>query len=382
MLINPFWLLLFLLLNVRVQSQSIETVSMGTEHAVTSQVLGEERHYLISLPASYEKDEFYTLKKYPVLILLDADANFRFVSSMIQFMSAPEIEQVPEMIVVAIRDTNRTHDMTAGVGGQPDKFLTFLESELLPQLDRQYRTLPYRVLVGHSLAGLFALNCFPRQRSFQAYIMIDPTLTWEQNAVLKQATPVLTGNQSITSTVFLAQANNPFDPGQHTGVRGHAFDTFCALLTSNHSKQLTHQYRFYPQENHYSVPLPSVRDGLQFVFSGYEFPTQTFLDQGSQSIIRHYNHFRDRLGTTLLPPGKVINQMGQFLLYSQKQVEKAIDLLRLNETYYPHSAVTYNSLGEAYRLKGDKAAARCYYEKSLALDTTNEQANKAIKGLK
>lgn len=379
---NRFCLLLFLLLSFTSQSQPIGTVSIGSEHTLISGVLGEERHYFINLPASYQKEEVYIDKKYPVLILLDADNNFRFASSMIQFMSAGETEQIPEMIVVAVVNTARTRDMTTGLGGQKDNFSTFLESELLPQIDSQYRTLPYRVLVGHSLAGLFALNCFLQQRAFQAYIAIDPTFTWGQNAVIKKATPILTSNQSVTSTLFLAQANNPFEPGQHTGLRGNAFDTFRALLIGNQSKHLAYQYKFYPQENHFTIPLQSFRDGLLFVFSGYEFPIQTFLDQGSMSIVSHYKRFTERLGTVVLPPGKVINQMGHFLLQSQKRVDQALQLFKLNEEYYPHSVVTYNSLGEAYKLKGDKQTAIRYYEKSLALDKSNEQANKAIQALK
>ncbi len=379
---NQFLLLIFLLLSITVQSQSVGTVSIGTKHELISQVLGEERQYLVNLPASYEKDVFYTQKKYPVLILLDADNNFRFASSMIQFMSAGETEQIPEMIVVAVVNTARTRDMTAGLVGKPDNFSTFLESELLPQIDQQYRTLPYRILAGHSLAGLFALNCFLQQRAFQSYIAIDPTLTWDQNAVVKKAAPILTSTQSFQSKLFLAQANNPFEPGQHTGLRGNAFDRFRAVLASNQSKRFTHQYIFYPQENHYSVPFQSFRDGLLFIFSGYEFPVKTFLDQGSVGIAGHYKSFIEQLGAPLSPPGKVINQMGQFLLHSEKQVDKAINLLKLNELYYPNSFVTYNSLGEAYKLKGDKQTAIRYYEKSLALDSTNEKASEGVKELR
>ena len=142
-------LLLFLLLSFTTQSQPIGTVSIGSEHTLISQVLGEERHYFINLPASYQKDEVYTDKKYPVLILLDADNNFRFASSMIQFMSAAETEQIPEMIVVAVVNTDRTRDMTTGLGRQKDNFLTFLESELLPQIDQQYRTLRWSSLAAH-----------------------------------------------------------------------------------------------------------------------------------------------------------------------------------------------------------------------------------------
>ena len=364
-----------------VRGQFIESVNLGSRYTIKSEQLGEDRQYLVSLPQSYQQDDFYQNKRYPVLILLDADNNFRFASTMIGFMSAAETEQIPEMITVAVVNTNRTRDMTTGLGGQSNPFLAFLERELLPQIDRQYRTLPYRVLVGHSLAGLFALNCFLEQRAFHAYITIDPTITWDQSGILKKAGPILRSNHSFTTKLFVAQANNPFETGQHTGLRGKAFDTFQASLAGNHSRKFTYTHAFYGQEDHYSVPLPSLRDGLLFVFKGYKFPVDTFLSQGSTGIVEHYNRFVNQLGTSLAPPGKVINQMGQFLLASQAQLTKAQDLLTLNQTYYPASAIVYSSLGDVYKAKKDTARAIQYYQKSLSLQAANPKAKQELTGL-
>ena len=82
------------------------------------------------------------------------------------------VERIPEMIVVALANTQRSRDFTpthvasgpysAGSGGAA-AFLRFMKEELIPQIESRYRTLPQRTLVGHSLGGLLTLSAFVEQ---------------------------------------------------------------------------------------------------------------------------------------------------------------------------------------------------------------------------
>ena len=70
--------------------------------------------------------------------------------------------QAPHMIIVGIQSLNRERDLTPShvgdfkeSGGGP-RFLDFIAQELMPYIDRNYRTHPYRVLEGHSLGGALA----------------------------------------------------------------------------------------------------------------------------------------------------------------------------------------------------------------------------------
>lgn len=373
-------LLVFLTVAQHGRSQSEEVIT-GKEHTLYSEILSEKRSFFISVPASYEHDEFYVAKRYPVMILLDADTHFEYASRMIHFMSDGSNEQIPEMIVVAVRNTNRTRDMTSDLTNKTDHFLDFLVKELLPYIDQHYRTVPYRLLVGHSLAGLFALNCFLDQSKFNACIAIDPTLRWNNDFILKKADSVLKGNLSFHGRLYLSQASNPFEPGQHTGTRGKAFDTFREALASNGSQQIFYRYAYYEDETHFSVPFESLRDGLLSVFENYQFPFQTFFAQGSNGVIRHYQKLFDQWQVNLLPPGKVIHQVGLFLLNNEKQADKALDLLQMDTIYYPNSPAIHYSLGQAYQAKGDKAMALESYRKVLRLKASDEQARKAIQAL-
>src|SRR6185437_5822956 len=130
---------------------------------IQSTILKEIRSVTISKPDGYDRGT----DRYPVLYVLDGEWNFEYTAAIVHFLS--ENEFTPEMIVVGINsggNAHRTRDLTPrsqseidnrfspGNGGA-DAFLSFLVHELLPYIDRNHRTRPYRIVVGHSFGGLF-----------------------------------------------------------------------------------------------------------------------------------------------------------------------------------------------------------------------------------
>jgi CubicO group peptidase (beta-lactamase class C family) len=75
------------------------------------------------------------------------------------------------------------------------------------------------------------------------------------------------------------------------------------------------------------------------------------------------------------------NRFGYTLL-SEEKISQAIDIFRFNVFLYPESANTFDSLGEAYMVAGDKEKASYNYEKSLELDPDNQNAAEMLKRLR
>ena len=133
---------------------AIGSVVIGERLELQSQLLNETRTVLIGKPATYGNGE----DRYPVLYLLDDDGHFHHTTGIVNFLSRNQ--RIPEVLVVAIPNTDRTRDLTppsqvkedidrAPTHGGADTFLRFISDELMPWVEQNYRTRPYRILVGH-----------------------------------------------------------------------------------------------------------------------------------------------------------------------------------------------------------------------------------------
>ena len=129
--------------------------------SIESAVLDERRPYAVRLPAGYRIDD---TTRYPVLYVLDAAAQLTHTFETATQLAAAAA--IPPLIVVGISTVDsdtRARDLTpprawssapAGAG----RFLEFLRSELLPRIEKDYRTARPRILAGWSLGGTFVLH--------------------------------------------------------------------------------------------------------------------------------------------------------------------------------------------------------------------------------
>ncbi len=99
---------------VRAQDESPKTavkaaISVGEKHTIMSEVLGEDRRYMVYLPDGCKAQGANA--PCPVLFVLDGGSNLFYGSGMLARMS--ESAQIPDMIMVAIPNgSDRGHDLT------------------------------------------------------------------------------------------------------------------------------------------------------------------------------------------------------------------------------------------------------------------------------
>ena len=150
---------------------------------MTSSKTGTNYHIYLRLPDGYEANPN---KKYPVVYLLDGDSTFPLLASTHLFLTYDD--NLPEAIIVGIAygsfdpainkrdiDFSATSNNKERPAGAP-QFLQFLSAELLPSIDRQYRTNPdQRILIGQSRAAYFVLySAFADPSLFRGRIASNP----------------------------------------------------------------------------------------------------------------------------------------------------------------------------------------------------------------
>lgn len=173
------------------------------------------------------------------------------------------------MLVVGIPNTVRIRDLIPfAAGSGSENFLEFITTELIRKLDHDFRTLPRRVIVGHSFGGLFALySLFKAPGVFKGYIIASPTLERENHALARAVGSFLEELKDFTANVYLTTANE-------TGEFLSGNWELSAYLQSRAASdpRWTFAFRRYPEETHGTIPLRSGYAGLRFPFDGWPVP--------------------------------------------------------------------------------------------------------------
>jgi len=345
-----------------------EAIIIGEKFVLQSEILGEERPYFVNLPESYN-DSKYQPKQYPVLYILDGSVHFHSASGVINHMSAGKNgnTQIPELIVVAIPNTSdRTRDLTPSnaktdhhdeptdrfkTSGGGDKFLAFIEKELIPEIENRYRTRPHRTFVGHSFGGLTMLHSFLSQPGlFNNYIAIDSSFWWDKKVMVKRVQDFVAQDANRKARLYFSVAEHD-STGRFSGLEGMTVTNIrvAEWLEKAKSPDLHVKIQHYAGEDHGSVPLPSLYYGLLHVFDGYKASLTTYID-GAESVAAHFEAFSEKAGADFLPPENAVDMAAEFLTdYMTPEVQ--LELLQLNTRNYPESAHAKKRLEDALNIK-------------------------------
>jgi len=379
---------IFFLIGIhQIKSQDVDQIVIGTKHILQSNILNEAREYWVSLPESYN-NEGSSYKSYPVLIVLDGNSHFRSITGMVNYMSSGYNgnTRIPEMIVVAIQNVDRRRDFTPdkiitkreNTSGGGENFLSFLEDELIPELDQTYRTDPYRILFGHSLGGLLATHAYMKEKTlFNAFIAVDPSFgTWDA-VTMDEKLDAVTDN-SFERFIYIATANW----GKRNSRNRDRHVRLYEALNSKCESEFPGKLEYFENENHGSVPPIAFYNGISIIFDGYGIYYRDV--ENTVQLSQHFQSLSERLSWEFKPPEYLVNRIGYRMLRSRNENDqsKALSFFRLNTENFPSSFNAFDSLGEAHETLGDTENAIDNYEKSLELNPGNERTISKIKSLK
>jgi predicted alpha/beta superfamily hydrolase len=352
------------------------------QFTIKSTVLGEDRRIIVRTPANYETNKV----TYPVMYMTDGDAHIAHTSGSIDFLARNG--RMSELILVGIPNTDRTRDLspskpsTTGATGAPqfptaggaDKFLQFIETELIPEINKRYRVTPYKILAGHSLGGMFTVHTMVTKPDlFNSYIAVSPALQWDNQLVIKRAEEFFKNRKEFDATFFMTIANEP-------GPLEDAFHQFKQLLAKNQTTGFVWDAQEMQDEDHGTVVLRSHYFGLRKVYDGWQMPRDPMtgaIAGGLKAADEHYGRLSKKFGYQLQVPEVMVNQIGYQHLFAD-EVDKAIEVLKIQVERYPESANPYDSLGEAYERAGKLDLAVPMYEKAAAIGKKNNDANAAL----
>jgi predicted alpha/beta superfamily hydrolase len=239
---------------------------IGETFTIQSKVLGETRRINVYLPTVYTDSADTRL---PVLYMPDGGMreDFLHVAGLVQ-VSVGNGTMRP-FILVGIENTKRRRDLTGPTRSAQDSaiapqvggsaaFRAFIRTELMPVVRARYRTTGETAIVGESLAGLFIVETyFLEPDLFDTYIAFDPSLWWNDHALVDSAVARLRRAGTRAHTLYLANSSQDID--QLTRV-------LAGILEKHAPANLTWYYQPMMEETHATIYHPAALMAFRRVF--------------------------------------------------------------------------------------------------------------------
>lgn len=251
---------------VSAQGGNVKPLTIGEIRTLKSKILNEDRTLNIYFPQNFDK-----AKSYPVIYLLDGSLNedFIHVTGLVQFFN--QMYSMPETIVVGIANIDRKRDFTFHTDlkdlqkdypttGHSDKFISFLEKELKPYIENQFKVTD-KYVFGQSLGGLLATEILLKKPElFNNYFIISPSLWWDDESLLKSANQLLTKIPDTKKFIYISVGK-----GEHPVMVKDAEDLYDVLKKSG-KKNWTVEYKMMETDNHATILHRSLYEGLVKLF--------------------------------------------------------------------------------------------------------------------
>lgn len=247
---------------------------LGVIDEIQSAELSEKRILNIYLPEGYNKNDTI---KYPVVYLLDgsADEDFIHVVGLYQFNSFPWINRVPKSIVVGIQTVDRRRDYTYPTKIKTDKisypttgksatFISFLQKELQPFIEKKYNCNSSKTIIGQSLGGLLATEILLTSPSvFEKYIIVSPSLWWDNGSLLQKAADSLSANFKHQLDVYIGVGREGLVPGNNPRMMEVDANLLAEKIKSVKNSNIKVFFEYLPEEDHATILHQAIFNALR-----------------------------------------------------------------------------------------------------------------------
>ncbi|MFK7782511.1 alpha/beta hydrolase [Psychroserpens sp.] len=334
-----------------------------------SRYLNTTRDIKIKLPNNYDPDS--TLK-HPVIIVFDGDYLFEPVLGQVHFQTY--FKEMPESIVVGIvqgkeRFYDGYFDELTGMPFESGKrFYDFIQNELLPYIDNNYNTSPFRVAIGHNMmANFMNAYLFTDEPIFQAYINISPDYkgTMSSNLATRLA--------HLKNDVFYYMATSDKDVHK---IKNNIRETSAVLKTLD-TQKFTLYFDELKGDTHYTLVTGALSKSLDKIFEIFkpldekEINEKVMTYEGTldEYIINRYERIEEYFGITKPITEEEFSKIVA-IAEERDDLESLRNIGKLANKQNPNSSLgTYYLALHAEKLGKNKKATK-FYESALTLSET------------
>ena len=250
---------------------------LGVIEEIQSKELAEKRILNIYLPEGYNADDSV---RYPVIYLLDgsADEDFIHIAGLVQFNSFEWISQIPKSIVIGIATVDRRRDFTFPTtierdqkkfptSGHSAQFISFIEKELQPFIEKKYKTNNSKMIIGQSLGGLLETEILLKKPAlFNKYVIVSPSLWWNNGSLLNQDAVAFDHNFNQQTDIYIAVGKEGATPTDIPREMEEDARLLFEKINQIKNKSVKVHFEYLPKENHATILHQAVSNSFRILY--------------------------------------------------------------------------------------------------------------------
>lgn len=370
---------------------SANSFNNAFRHTIESKNLKEQRYINVSLPINYL--ESASNIEYPLIVVLDGELLFSSVASYAQLQAMNS--QMPEAIVVGIPNTsNSRRDLTPKplnkngeplwFGGEEARYLSFIQDEVLPLLEKNYRVANFKVLIGLSPTANFSLHSFWSQPDlFSGYIAINAAdfnaQGYEGESAFEKVVKSIRQQENRKRYLYVSMPKGGVDRNPHILQ---AYKKLREDVAPYLKDKIDFKWEVIDKKSYASV-LPAIMSGLELIFPADEWDPSysNFVSKEPEktltNIKTYFNQLEQKYGFRALPKGERYYNRNRlkriaYVFINEKRYDEAEAIVKHWLSFYPQSANAYDTLADVFKAKGQVNIELKHRIKALELAQDNQ----------
>lgn len=293
------------LANAQDTAADTRTNTVSIQSALTKQTL----QLTVILPSGYDATN---KQRYPVIFSNSDSRRMALMQKQLDWLSHIDFGPIPKLIIVGlpnIGDLNSPQHKDAAASGKDTALaIKVLQQEILPYVDKHFKTQPFRIIEGYSTDANLALGVLASApQLFNAYVSVNPALVLDKTDLVTRLQTFLASSKVSNKQLSLYVYVTLGDFVQNKPL----FNT----LRKSANKKNTH-FVDLSASNYYTAAVTALPLALEGLFADRQpKDIKQFLAGGSQSVAKYFAALQRKYGYS-------VSSASTMLDLSQMQIQK------------------------------------------------------------
>jgi len=325
-----------------------------------SKFASHDLKFKVYLPDGYNSDSD---EHYPVFYTTAGGSRINVLREQLAWLSHVGFGALPKVLIVTVPYIEVKTDMEpkyiSASGINSDLTIEALTHEVMPYINKHFKTHPFNILEGFSSSGNFPLYVLANKPElFNAYISVSPALALDKSGLLAKFDKRLTTDIYKNKSLYLSLGSFTNNVSLFEGLE--------KSLNQYAHNDLTWHTADFRVDNYMTQPMIGVSKAVQKLFSDRSPSDMAqFKESGVKGVLAYYGKLKEKYGYALSSINTLMDLSNMQL--QGKQYNEAIKTLELVVEQSPEDAYYLTRLAKAQLVAKKNKAAKNTYKKALIL---------------